>query len=158
MEKEKEETSLMFLDGFLQKFNFGELLGLGTGLCLNKKINLLGKYLEKFCPEIIKFLDNSKLSHEFFSTNWMITLFANSMESHYLFIMWDFLIIFGWKFFMCFCVSALNFFKKEIINEQQNNLTFFMKNIFRNEKFKGNFKQIINKSFDLLNQNCTFND
>ena len=153
MEKENEEISLMFLDGFLRKFNFGELLGYGIGEFFKKKLNLLSKYLNKYCPEIIHFLENSNLSHEFFSTNWMLTLFSNSMESHYLFIVWDFLIIFEWKFFMFFIVSVLNLFKKELLKQEQNRLTFFMKSILKNQKFKDNFNNIIDETFDMMNKN-----
>ena len=81
----------------------------------------------------------------------MLTLFANSMETKYLFIVWDFLIIFGWKFFSCFIVSVLDLFKNEILNEEQNKLNFLMKNILRNQKFKDKFRFIINKTFLLLN-------
>ena len=156
MEKEKEENSLMFFDGFLKKFEFEKLMGLGVGGILEKYLNQLGSNLNKHCPEIVVFLKNSKLCHEFFSTNWILTLFANSMESEYLFIIWDFLIIFGWKFFMCFIVSVLNLNKKEFIGEEQNNLTFFMKNILRNKKFKENFNNIIDKSFSLMEKEYNY--
>ena len=157
MEKEKEETCLMFLDGLLRKFDFGELSGLSIGDWLKKNLNILNNYLEKFSPEIMKFLENSKLSHEFFSTNWMLTLFTNSMDIQYLFVVWDFLIIFGWKFFMCFNVSVLNMFKDDILNQEQNKLTFFMKNIFRNQKFIYKFHQIVDNTFDLMNKEYKYN-
>ena len=150
MEKDKEEKNLMFLDGFLTKFQFADLIGLDTSDLLKKNLNHLGEQLNTFCPEIVKFLKNSNLSHEIFSTNWMLTLFANSMESKYLFIIWDFLIIFGWKFFMGFIVSVLNLFKEEILNEEQNSLNFFMKNIFRIQKFKDKFNFIIDETFSFM--------
>ena len=150
-------TCLMFLDGLLRKFDFGELSGLSIGDWLKKNLNILNNYLEKFSPEIMKFLENSKLSHEFFSTNWMLTLFTNSMDIQYLFVVWDFLIIFGWKFFMCFNVSVLNMFKDDILNQEQNKLTFFMKNIFRNQKFIYKFHQIVDNTFDLMNKEYKYN-
>ena len=150
MEKEKEEKNLMLLDGFLTKFQFANLIGLDNGDLLRKNLNHLGEELNIFCPEIVKFLKYSNLSHEIFSTNWMLTLFANSMESKYLFIIWDFLIIFGWKFFMGFIVSVLNLSKKELLNVEQNNLNSFMKNILRNQKFKDNFNFIINETFSYM--------
>ena len=97
------------------------------------------------------------LSHEFFTTNWMITLFSNSMEEKYLFIVWDFLIIYGWKFFRYFVVSVLNIYKNRILEEEQNNLTFFMKNILRNEQFKVKFKDIIDNAFALMNEDRNIN-
>ena len=147
MEKEKEEKNLMFLDAFLNKFQFYNLIGLDRGDLLKKNLNHLGEQLNKYCPEIVKFLKNSNLSHDIFTTNWMLTLFANSMESKYLFIVWDFLIIFGWKFFIGFIISFLNLFKKEMLDEEQNNLNFLMKNILRNQKFKDKFNFIIDEAF-----------
>ena len=152
MEKEKEEKNLMFLDGFLTKFQFANLIGLDIGDLLKKNLNHLGEELDIFCPEIVKFLKNSNLSHEIFSTNWILTLFANSMESKYLFIIWDFLIIFGWKFFMGFIVSVLNLYKKEILKVEQNSLNYFMKNILRNQKFKDKFNFIIEETFSYMNK------
>jgi hypothetical protein len=91
-----------------------------------------------------------KLSHEFFTTNWVITLFSNSMEELYLFIIWDFLIIYGWKFFMYFVVSILNIYKNNIMEEKQNKLTYLMKNLLKNDTFKKKFQEVINKTFELM--------
>ena len=153
MEKEKEENILVFLDGFLQKFDFGKLLGNEKGNFLQKYLDELSNYLDKFCPEISKFFLNANISHEIFSTNWILTLFSNSMDNKYLFIIWDFLIIFGRNFFMNFVICVLNFFKNEILNEKQNNITFFMRNILRNKKFEENFKLIVDKTIDFMHKN-----
>ena len=56
-------------------------------------------YLDKHVPRLCQFLSNNGLSHEFFSTNWIITLFANVVNPGVLFKIWDFFIIYGWKFF-----------------------------------------------------------
>ena len=145
---DKEEEAFVFLDALLQKFEFEKLLGLENEL--HNKLNNIGQYLNKHCPEICKYLDGMKLNHEFFTTNWMITLFSNSMEEKYLFIIWDFLIIYGRKFFRYFLVSVLNTYKKNIMEEKQNKLTYFMKNLLRNDKFKQKFQEIINKTFELM--------
>ena len=48
MEKEeKEEKSLMFLDGFIHRFNFEKLVGLGKDNLLNKNLNIIENYLKK---------------------------------------------------------------------------------------------------------------
>ena len=146
----KEEDGFIFLDALLQKFEFEKLLGVENDL--HKKLNNIGMYLNKYCPEICAYLDSMNLSHIFFTTNWMLTLFSNSMDEKYLFIVWDFLIIYGWKFFRYFVVSILNIYKKNILEEEQNNLTFFMKKILRNEQFNIGFEEIINKAFELMNR------
>ena len=147
---DKEEEGFVFLDALMQKFEFEKLLGVNNDL--HKKLDNIGMYLKKYCPEIYNYLDSVFLSHEFFTTNWMITLFSNSMEKKYLFIVWDFLIIYGWKFFRYFVVSVLNVYKKNILEEEQNNLTFFMKKVLKNERFKEEFEKIIDKVFELMNK------
>ena len=152
---EKEEEGFIFFDALLQRFEFEKLLGVENEL--HNKLYNIGLYIKKFCPEITRYLERMNLSHEFFTTNWMITLFSNSMEEKYLFIVWDFLIIYGWKFFRYFVVSVLNIYKNRILEEEQNNLTFFMKNILRNEQFKVKFKDIIDNAFALMNEDRNIN-
>ena len=152
---EKEEEGFIFFDALLQRFEFEKLLGVENEL--HNKLYNIGLYIKNFCPEITRYLERMNLSHEFFTTNWMITLFSNSMEEKYLFIVWDFLIIYGWKFFRYFVVSVLNIYKNRILEEEQNNLTFFMKNILRNEQFKVKFKDIIDNAFALMNEDRNIN-
>lgn len=147
---DKEEEGFVFFDALLRKFEFEKLLGIENEL--HSKLNNIRLCLQKYCPEIFRYLDSMNLSHEFFTTNWMITLFSNSMDDYYLFIVWDFLIIYGWKFFRYFVISVLNLYKKNIFEEEQNKLTFFMKNIFKNAIFQKEFKTIIKNTFDLINK------
>ena len=74
------------------------------------------------------------------------------MDETYLFRVWDFLIIYGWKFFRYFVISILNLYKKNIFEEEQNKLTFYMKNILKNENFKEKFNKIIENTFELMNK------
>ena len=147
---EKEEDIFVFLDALLQKFEFEKLLGVENKL--QNRLNIIGMYFKKHCPEILNYLNSMNLSHEFFTTNWMITLFSNAMDDKYLFIVWDFLIIYGWKFFIYFSVSVLNTYKNSILEEEQNKLTYFMKNILKNDKFEKKFKNIINQTIELINK------
>ena len=152
---DKEEDAFVFFDALLQKFEYEKLLGIENEL--HNKLNNISLCLKMHCPDICRYLDNMHLSHEFFTTNWMITLFSNSMNDKYLFIVWDFLIIYGWKFFRFFVISILNLYKKNIFQEEQNKLTFFMKNILKNDKFKEKFKTIIEKTFELMNKDKNIN-
>ena len=147
---DKEEEGFVFFDALLQKFEFEKLLGIENEL--HNKLYNLKLCLKKYCPDISRYLESLHLSHEFFTTNWMITLFSNSMDETYLFRVWDFLIIFGWKFFRYFVISILNFYKKNIFEEEQNKLTFYMKNILKNENFKENFNKIIKNTFELMDK------
>ena len=147
---DKEEEGFVFFDALLQKFEFEKLLGIENEL--HNKLYNIKLCLKKYCPDISRYLESMHLSHEFFTTNWMITLFSNSMDDTYLFRVWDFLIIYGWKFFKYFVISILNFYKKNIFEEEQNKLTFYMKNILKNEIFKENFNTIIENTFELINK------
>jgi hypothetical protein len=60
------------------------------------------------------------------------------------------MIVFGWKFFKCFVVVVMMNFENEILNASQNNLTFIMKNMLKNEQFNSNFKLIIIKTIQML--------
>ena len=91
-----------------------------------------------------------KLNYEYFTTNWVFTLFSNSMETKYLFSVWDYMIIFGWKFFRCFVVSVLIEFENEILNSKQNNITFIMKNMLKNKQFNSKFQFIIIQTIKML--------
>ena len=147
---EKEEDAFVFLDALLQRFEFEKLLGVENNL--ENKLNNVGIYFKKYCPEIQNYLNSMNLNHEFFTTNWMITLFSNAMDDKHLFIVWDFLIIYGWKFFKYFTISVLNIYKDCILEEEQNKLTYFMKNLFKNDKFELKFQNIIDQTFELINK------
>ena len=92
------------------------------------------------------FLSNIKLNFDFFITSWILTLFSNSMETEYLSIIWDFIIIFGWKFVKYFILNILISCENDILNSTPNNLTYIQKNMFRNEIFKKNFNRLIKDS------------
>ena len=90
------------------------------------------------------------LNYEFFIAGWVLTLFSNSMDSEHLFYIWDYMIIFGWNYFNCFVVAVLKKYENEILSIPLNKLTFYMKNILRNESFQNEFENIIKYSFEYL--------
>ena len=148
------EERFVFLDGLIQRFNLENLLGKNNKL--NIKLEEIGKLLNKYCKEIIDYFDKNYLSHEFFTSNWVITLFSSSMINKYLFIVWDYMIIFGWKFFNAFVISVLNKYKKIILNKQQNDLAIFMKNILKTKQFEIDFIELINNSMELISKEQNF--
>ena len=142
---EDEIDEFVFLDAIIHKFDFNKILdkNLNNNFFVKKleKINLL---LMKKLPKLNKFLSNIKLNFDFFITNWILTLFSDSIDTEYLTIIWDFMGIFGWKFFEYFVLNVFILCENSILNSTQNNLTYIKKNIFRNENFKKNFN---NKNF-----------
>ena len=141
---EDEIDEFVFLDAIIHKFDFNKILdkNLNNNFFVKKleKINLL---LMKKLPKLNKFLSNIKLNFDFFITNWILTLFSDSMDTEHLTIIWDFMGIFGWKFFEYFVLNVFILCENSILNSTQNNLTYIKKNIFRNENFKKNFNNLI---------------
>ena len=72
------------------------------------------------------------------------------MNIKYLFCLWDYMIIFGWKFFKCFVVAVIKKYENDILKQSQNYLTFYMKNILKDNKFKENFESIISLTFEYM--------
>ena len=118
------------MDALIQKFDLDKILDKN---CKNNKF--YEKKLENLCSLIIKqiptlhiFLVDLKLNLDFFLTSWILTLFSDSMENQFLSIVWDYMLIFGWKFFNYFILNILTLFEKDILNSKQNNLTYLKKN------------------------------
>ena len=101
-------------------------------------------------PGLNEFLSNIKLNISFFTTNWVLTLFSDSMDTEYISIIWDYMIIFGWKFFNFFILNILTMFESDLLNSTQNNITFIKKNIFRNQRFKNNFHKLIKDTLQIV--------
>ena len=148
---EDEIDEFIFLDALIHKFELEAFISITTNnkFFLNK-LEDITKYIKQKLPKINIYLKEMRLNYEFFTTNWILTLFSNSMETKNLSYIWDFMIIFGWKFFRCFVVSVLMDFENEILNARQNNITFIMKNMLKNKKFNNNFQTIINKTIKML--------
>jgi hypothetical protein len=72
------------------------------------------------------------------------------METNNLFFVWDYMIIFGWKFFRCFVVAVLMIFENEILKASQDNITYIMKNMLKNKQFNSDFETIILSTIQML--------
>ena len=145
---ENEIEVFIFFDAIIQKFDLVSLLGINNNLKVKlKEINV---FLKKYTPKINAYLENFCLNYDFFTANWMLTLFSNSMENDFLFYLWDYMIVFGWKFFKCFVVAVIKTYENDILKQSQSKLTFFMKNILRDNKFKENFENIISLSLEYM--------
>ena len=147
---EEEIEEFIFLDALIHKFDLEKILSTTNSIFFNKKIEDITKFMKKKFPKISSHLAKMKLNYEFFTTNWILTLFSNSMETNNLFYIWDYMIIFGWKFFRCFVVSVLENSQEDILKATQNNITFIMKNMLKNKQFNSKFKNIIEKSIQIL--------
>ena len=100
-----------------------------------------------------KYLEKKLLTHDFFSTGWILTLFSNAMNNQNLMITWCFMIVFGWKFFYCFVLKILTFYKNVIYKTSENNLSKKMKRLLKEESFNNDIKKIINNTLYFMSQN-----
>ena len=107
---------------------------------ITRNINL---FIINQIPNLDKFLKDINLNIEFFTSSWILTLFSDSTNTDFLIIIWDYMIIFGWKFVKYFITNILLMFENDILNSNQRNITHLKKSILRNEKFKNNFDKII---------------
>ena len=150
---DKEEECFIFVDGLIQKFKLEDFLGVNNNLKF--KIEIIDSHLKLNCQTVYNYLKEIHLSHEFFSINWVITLFANSMDKNELFFLWDCLIIFGWKFFYYFIVSILKKYENKILDTDVSQMSFLMKNLLRSQRFKNNFLDIMEKTVNLMQEEKT---
>ena len=149
---EKEEEVFLFIDGIINLFKIENFMGENNSnlaLHIKKYSNIISKYI----PELIKYLEKKLLTHDFFSTGWILTLFSNSMNSKNLLIIWSFMIVFGWKFFYCLVIQILLFYKNDIYKTSENNLSKKMKKLLKEERFNKDIKKIISDSLYFMSQN-----
>jgi hypothetical protein len=149
---DNEKYSFFYIDGLIRKFNLEDYYA-EKNPKLAAEINKFAKILNKYIPDIINYFNEKLLNHDFFTTDWILTLFGNSMNSDNLFICWNFMIIFGWKFFYCFVIQILVFYQSVIFSTNENGLSQLMKNLLKEEKFYRNLPIIIEKALLFMQKN-----
>ncbi len=154
---EKEEEIFLFLDSIVNRFCLESLIGINNYLLI-KKLDKICTLIKNFCKKVSFYLENNNLSYEFFIANWVLTLFSNSMNIENLNLIWDFMIIFGWKFFYFFVISVINFYENDIISYNPDQISELKKNLLFSDKFIKNIENIINKTFHLMEINYNMID
>ena len=146
-----EIDAFIFLDALIRKFNLESLFGINNNE-LNQKLNEIEFTVNKWCPEVNKHLQKIFLNYDFFTCKWMITLFSNDMDIKYLFQLWDYMIIFGWKFFKGFVIGTIKFNEEIILKSTLETITKIMNDILKSKEFENNFNNIINYAFHYINE------
>ena len=154
---EKEEEIFLFLDSIVNRFCLESLIGINNYLLI-KKLDKICTLIKNFCKKVSFYLENNNLSYEFFIANWVLTLFSNSMNIENLNLIWDFMIIFGWKFFYFFVISVINFYENDIISYNPDQISELKKNLLFSDKFIKNIENIINQTFHLMEINYNLID
>ena len=147
-----EKNAFFYIDGLIKRFGLENYLA-EKNPQLSIEINKFSKLLYKYIPDIVKFFDEKLVNHEFFTTDWILTLFSNSMKSNNLFVCWNFMIIFGWKFFYCFVIQILIYYKSLIFKTDENGLSQLMKNLLKTQNFNHDLLEIINKALAFMQEN-----
>ena len=150
---DSEEKSFLFLDSLINRFELNNFYGIDTKNKLISKLIRYSNILNKYIPDIICYFNKQQISHDFFSTGWILTLFSNSMKKELLITSWTFMIIFGWKFFYSFVIQILIYYKEDIFNTNVNNLCIKMKGILKDNKFEKDYNVIIKRTFHFMNNN-----
>ena len=140
-----EEDAFVFLDSFINRLELHNLLGFNNDTLI-QKIKYLELLLNKYIPDLIKYLNSKLLNHEFFTTGWIISIFSNKMDKKRLLICWCFMAVFGWKFFYSFIIQLLIMYKDSIIKTEESKLCFKMKNILIDNQFIKDFNYLIKKT------------
>jgi hypothetical protein len=149
----KEEEVFVFIDGLINKYGLNKYFCISYNNKLEERLENLGKFLERFLSDLLEFFKDNFLTHQFFTANWIITLLSTVLDRECCTVVWEFMILFGWKFFYFLIASILLFYKKEIMFENPRNLSFKMKNLFKKEDFQKDFIVILRNCFVLMQKN-----
>ena len=148
---ENEIDELIFLDALINKFQLDKIMNYEINKEFFEKIfQKINLFLIEKMPKLNEFLSENNLDIDFFTTNWILTLFGNSMDNEFFIIVLDYMCIFGWKFVKYFILNILLKSQNEILNSTQSELTHTKKNLLKNGKFKTNFRKIIKDTEQLL--------
>ena len=148
-----EEEVFIFFEGFINLLKMDNFFGLGNDKKMIYKLSEFNNILIKYIPDIIKFFNDKQVSHDFFTTKWILTLFSTSLERNYLAIIWCFMIIFKWKFVYSYIIQILKKYKNNIFSSTDNQLCHKMKNILNNKDFKNDFNEIIQNTMNFMKNN-----
>ena len=143
---DNEKDAFFYIDGMIKKFKLQKFFAEKNSKLI-EEITKFSKILEKYIPDVVNFFEKKYIYHEFFSTGWILTLFSNSMEPKNLFTCWNFMNIYGWKFFYCFVIQILKFYKNVIFHTKENELSHLMKYLLKDKKFSNDLPNILKNTF-----------
>ncbi len=148
-----EEDVFVFFEGLINIMKMDNFIGVGNEKKMLYKLKEFSNILYKYIPKIIQFFNEKSVSHDFFSTGWILTLFSTSMDRSNLVVVWCFMIIFRWKFVYSFIIQILKKYERDIINASEGQLCFKMKNLLRHREFKKDFNDIIQDTLNFMKNN-----
>ena len=148
------------LDAIITLLRFENVIGIGHDA--NGHLRCAGKCIELNVKDVFEYFKRKKINHEIFTTNWIITLFANAVENEdVLFMIWEFIIMYKWKFIYCFIAAVIKVYENEIRKANVMELSKVMKGLLKREGIERDIKRIINVTFTFMygdNEDCNNNE
>ena len=143
---ENEKCVFNALDAVIKLLSFDKVIGIGHDA--NAHLRCAGKCIELHVKEVFEYFERKKVNHEIFTANWIITLFANAVEKEdVLFVIWEFIIVYKWKFIYCFIAAVIKVYENEIRNASVMELSKVMKGLLKREGIERDITRIINVAF-----------
>ena len=146
---DNEKKAFFYIDGLIRRFDLANFLAAKNSK-LTSEINKFSKILSKYNFDILNYFDENLIYHDFFTNDWILTLFSNSMNFKNLLVCWNFMTVFGWKFFYCFVIQILVYYKSLIFKTKDNALSQLMKNLLKEKKFSQDLPKIINNTLKFM--------
>ena len=154
---ENEISVFNALDAFITLLRFDNVIGIGHDA--NSHLHCAGKCIELHVKEMYEYFKKKNINHEIFTANWIITLFANAVDNEdVLFMIWEVIIIYKWKFIYCFIAAVIKVYQDEIRNASVMDLSKVMKGLLKREGMERDIKRIINVAFVFMfgyNEECS---
>ena len=153
-----EKEVFIYFDIIMKILNFDKIVGINNKN-LVKTLNFIQNLIQINFPLFNNYLIKNHINHEFFTVNWIITLFSKNFKNEkILFELWNYIIIFKWKFIYLFIISIIKHFQNKLIQLDLYYFTLFMKDIFDNDEFYNNYNNIIKCTFQLMSHNYFFDN
>ena len=145
---DKEEQVFHALDALICLLNFKQVIGIHHEIA--KHLSSAGKAIEHNVPRLFMYLNRNGINHEIFTANWIITLFSTALEDDVLYLVWDFIILYKWKFIYCFIAGVLKVYENDIMKVNVFEFSKVMKQLLKRNEVKRDIYRIINVTFAFM--------
>ena len=145
---ETEATVFHALDALICLLNFKQVIGIHHEIA--KHLSSAGKAIERNVPRLFAYLNRNGINHEIFTANWIITLFSTALDDDVLYLVWDFIVIYKWKFIYCFIAGVLKVYEDDIMKVNVFEFSKVMKQLLKRNEVKRDIYRIINVTFAFM--------
>ena len=145
---ESEVTVFHALDALICLLNFKQVIGIHHEIA--KHLSSAGRAIERNVPRLFAYLNRNGINHEIFTANWIITLFSTALDNDVLYLVWDFIIIYKWKFIYCFIAGVLKVYEDDIMKVNVFEFSKVMKQLLKRNEVKRDIYRIINVTFAFM--------